>query len=65
MFNRRRIKELECQVASLEAGYQEQKKRYWQMKHSHDRLLAHFGLIEQEIPPRTIFTTKCGPEQGE
>ena len=58
MFNRRRIKELECQVASLDAGYQEMRSRYWEVVRAHQRLLNHFGLTEQDIP-RSIILTRC------
>ena len=65
MFNRRRIKELECQVSSLESNYSLYSTRYWNLSHKYDRLIEHLGLIEQEIPQRTILTTKGGPEQAE
>jgi predicted nuclease with TOPRIM domain len=65
MFNRRRIKELECQVKSLESMFSTMRDRYWNLSRKHDRLIAHLGLTEQQIPQRTILTTKGGPEQSE
>lgn len=62
MFNHRRIKELECQVASLEEAYRGLCIRQRDLHHEHLLLLEHLGLIQQEIPQRTILTTKGGPE---
>jgi len=55
MFNRRRIKELECQVASLEESDRQARERYWNLRNSHEQLLAHLGLVQEKIPQRVIL----------
>lgn len=41
------------------------RKRYWDLREAHDRLLAHLGLEEVTMPKKTVLRAKGGPELGE
>ncbi len=36
--------------------------RYWRLLHKYNCLIEHLGLIEVDIPAKTVLKTKCEPE---
>ena len=54
MFNRRRIKELECQVASLETGYQGLCKLHFELQEQVRSLGEHVGVVYCTQKPAPI-----------
>jgi biopolymer transport protein ExbB/TolQ len=37
---------------------------YWKLRYSHERLLKHLNLYEEELPSKTVLKQKGGPEQA-
>lgn len=55
----------EARMDYMEREYKDLQNRYWELRHSHYRLLEHLGVNEVELPRKVVLIAKGGPEPSE
>ena len=61
----KRTRNLEMEVAYLQADIKTHNDRYWALYHKYALILDYLGVVEVAQPSKVLLRERGGPEQSE